>query len=374
MKIPFYAAAIALVAAFAAPHGAAAQSQAKVPAIERAAISLDGQMLALVYSDGVDRTIAIEHASDKQVVAVIHVGAIKLRGLQWVGSNHLIFTSLVEGQLAGGSRVLLGGSDENLVAFDYDVADQKQTFLMNDVPHALNVIYGAPIPRIIDGKPYAYVVGQVFADTGEGQFGLFRANLDTHTTALVEMAPLHAGNWVVDAEGRPVAVGAYDAAKSIWTLRLRDGNDWRVVKTVTAPINHPAINGLGRDGRSVLISDTVDQQRVLRELEPDAQDWSAPFAASPAEVIHDPATYALIGYADLVGADVQYTFFDPKDAAIWRGIQAAYPGQKVTMASESGDHREWVVRVDSPTDGPAFALVDLNAKSADWIGAAVGAP
>ena len=307
------------------------------------------------------------------MIAVLHLGDVKPRNVLWAGSNHLLFTSLYKGQLESGSQILLGGGDENLVAFDYDIADQKQTFLMNDVPHALNVVYGPPMPRIIDGKPYAYVIGQAFADTGEGQFGLFRINLDAHATSLVEMAPLHAGNWVVDADGHPLAVGAFDKATSTWTLRMRSGNGWRVVKTVVAPV-HPAISGLGRDGRSILIVDPADHERVLRELEPDAQDWSAPIATGPAEVIHDPATYALIGYADLVGAQVQYTFFDPKDAGIWRGIEAAYPGQKVILAGYSGDHREWLVRVDSPTDGPAFAVVDLNTKNATWIGAATRAP
>jgi dipeptidyl aminopeptidase/acylaminoacyl peptidase len=70
----------------------------------------------------------------------------------------------------------------------------------------------------------------------------------------------------------------------------------------------------------------------------------------------------------LVGDEKRYQFFDPQDQKVWSAISAAYPGSSVTLQSVSDDRRKFVVRVDSPTDGPAFSLVDLNTGKAKWIG------
>jgi dipeptidyl aminopeptidase/acylaminoacyl peptidase len=107
---------------------------------------------------------------------------------------------------------------------------------------------------------------------------------------------------------------------------------------------------------------------VWRELAPDAQDWGEPFHVGPAGAIFDTATSRLVGLTTTVVDDTRYTFFDPKDQTVWQGIVAAYPGERVELAGGTDDHRKLLVRVDSPTDGPAYALVDLDAKSAHWIG------
>ena len=345
-----------------------------IPGIQRAEVSLDGRLLALSVANGDQRAVVIEQAADQKIVDVLRMGQTQVRNVEWVGSNHVLVTVSAGAQQELAGSALLGDGSDNGVVFDYDVAENRQTFLMRDVPHAVNESYGAPIPRVVDGKPYVFLIGQFFANTGgEGKIALFRADLDAHATTLAEMAPRHGGNWVVDAQGHPLAVATFDRASGVWTLSLRSGPDWRTVKTVTAPTGHPSINGLGRDGRSVLINDRVDNQRVVREIAPDGQDWSAPVVTAPLVLVHDPATYALTGYASLAGGQTSYTFFDPKDQAIWRGIQNAYPGQMVTLAGESADHRRLLVKVVSPKDPPGFALVDLDTKSADWIGDAARA-
>jgi dipeptidyl aminopeptidase/acylaminoacyl peptidase len=41
----------------------------------------------------------------------------------------------------------------------------------------------------------------------------------------------------------------------------------------------------------------------------------------------------------------------------------------VTLQSMSDDHKTWVVLVDSPTDGAAYAAVDVAAGHGEWVGA-----
>jgi dipeptidyl aminopeptidase/acylaminoacyl peptidase len=48
-------------------------------------------------------------------------------------------------------------------------------------------------------------------------------------------------------------------------------------------------------------------------------------------------------------------------------VVKAFPGDQVSLVSWSDDKRKLVVQVDSPTMGPAYALVDLDAKSARYL-------
>jgi dipeptidyl aminopeptidase/acylaminoacyl peptidase len=367
-RVACLAVAALLAAASAPARSAPLEAYGSLPSIEQVAISPDGKDLALIATNGEQRALVIETTADQKPFAVVRIGDAKLRVIEWVGDHHVLMTISVHGVLQSPYGPMVGGGDEHLVAIDYDVADRRQTFLMNDVEHALNVVYGEPIARIIDGKPVAYLVGQVFLE-GEptGRFALLRADLDAHGTKVVDLGLPHVTDWAVDAQGRPLAVAAYDAPSATWTLRMRDGDGWRLLKTVNAPIERPDLAGLGRDGRSLLVADWVDNERTFREVAPDAADWSAPLAHGDLQGIHDPATHALIGFARLDGDVREYTFFDAKDTATWQAVQAAYPGQEVQLVSVSNDHRTLVVLVDSPTDGPAYALVDLDTGAAAWI-------
>jgi dipeptidyl aminopeptidase/acylaminoacyl peptidase len=369
MKTVACLAAAALIAAASASTVAAPlEAYGGLPSVEQVAISPDGKDLALIVTNGDQRALVIETAADQKPFGIVKLGDAKLRVIEWVGDHHVLMTISVHGALQTPYGPILGGGDEHLVAIDYDTADHRQTFLMNDVEHALNVVYREPIARIIAGKPIAYLVGQVFPE-GEptGRIALLRSDLDAHDTKVVDLGLPHVTDWAVDDQGRPLAVAAYDAPSATWTLRMRAGDGWRVLKTANAPIERPELAGLGRDGRSLLVADWVDNERAFREVAPDAADWSAPIAHGDEEGIHDPATHALIGFAKLDGDVLDYTFFDAKVAATWRAVQAAYPGQEVQLISVSDDRRKLVVRVDSPTDGPAYALVDLDTGAAGWI-------
>jgi dipeptidyl aminopeptidase/acylaminoacyl peptidase len=49
-------------------------------------------------------------------------------------------------------------------------------------------------------------------------------------------------------------------------------------------------------------------------------------------------------------------------------VLKAYAGNLVSLWSFTADHRKLVVRVDSPTEGPAYALVDMDTLHGDWLG------
>jgi dipeptidyl aminopeptidase/acylaminoacyl peptidase len=368
MKGLAFAAALCLAAPFSPCLAAPLAAYGSLPTIERAAVSPDGKHLALVVTNGEQRAVVIETTADQKPIDIVKMGDGKLRYIEWVGVDHVLMTVSVHGSLAL-PWTLTSPDSEHWVAVDYGLVDHRQTLLMNDAKDTLNIVYNVPIARIIDGKPMAFLLGQIFLQGDRhGTIGLFSADLDAHTTKFVSQGLEHTSDWLVDTRGRPLALTTYDEPTKTWTLELRSGDTWRAVETRKTPIERPTIDGLGRDGRSVLISDWLDNEPVYRELAPGASDWSDPIVHGEKTPIHDSVTHALIGFAGLDGDDLNYAFFGSADQAMWRGVLAAYPGQRVALVSASGDHKTLVVRVDSPTDGPAYALVDLSTGSANWIG------
>ncbi|MBS0411404.1 MAG: S9 family peptidase [Proteobacteria bacterium] len=343
----------------------------KLPSLEQVAISADGQYLAISATDGEQRNVIIERVSDHQMVAAIRAGASKLRNLQWAGSNHVLLTLSVHSGL--GDDIAFG-TGEHWGVIDFNLTTKKQRVLLSDMPGAVNTIGDLPQTRIIDGKPIVYLESYYFS-SDEGASGdtvIFRVDLDKGQTKVVASGMPHARGFLINDAGDVIAQSLYDATTSKWTLRVRSGSDWRLAKTVIAPIERPGIAGLASDGHSILLWDHKDGEPILREMAVDAQDWGAPIHDGDAALLTDPTTGALAGFVTEDEDGDHYEFVDAKRGLYWRAAAAAYPGQQVTLQDASADGRKLVILVDSPTEGPAFALVDLEAKHASWIGPQYG--
>jgi dipeptidyl aminopeptidase/acylaminoacyl peptidase len=115
--------------------------------------------------------------------------------------------------------------------------------------------------------------------------------------------------------------------------------------------------------------ETEDVKDAFREYDLEKGKWGDPFVVMDnAEPIFDPVDGRLIGLHDLIGDADQYRFFAPADQAAWDAAARAFPGQRVTLQSLSADHRKLVVVTDSPSEGPAYAFVDIDAHKANFMG------
>jgi len=369
--------AAGVAAAVFATHLAAAPLAAygALPTIEQIAISPDGKLLAIDFVKGEDRTIVVQDLVAKKIVTGLKVSQVKVRSLEWAGDDHLLITSssYVKG-LAG----VLMDSSEWAIAADFNLATHKVTTLLNDVDMAGNKVAGAPVVRMIGGKPVAFATGFYMArqpDAGSGnvsvrvsQLALFRVDLDTDRSTMITSDQADVTGYVVGDDGRPLAEETYDAVSKQWALRVfRDGL-WRDAQTGAAALERPSMNGLGRDSRSVLIDDEENGRHVLRELTPSgtlSDPLPGPAEGAP---IRDPASHEVIGLVTLEGDAWRYHFYDPSDQAQWDAVAKAFPGATVLLASATDDRRQIVLRVDSPTDGPGYALVDLTGGTTTWLG------
>ncbi|HEY2709053.1 MAG TPA: S9 family peptidase [Caulobacteraceae bacterium] len=365
----FRLSALALAAGLtlAAPTRAAAPLSAygELPAIEEARVSPDGVMLALVTANDEKRSVVIETTADQKVVMTVKAGDKKLRDVRWAGPDHLLIEVSTATQLSAYSS-----TGEYWTVIDVDVKTRVQHTLLSDAKAATNVVLGTPQVRFIGGRPFAFVTGWEWVGD-EGWPSLFKADLDANQSSLAaRAASRNTDGWLVDQAGVAVAQAEFDDKAKRWNLLVKQPGGWRVAKTVEASIEHPYMVGFGADGQSLLLGDSEGGDVSIRTMSPAATDWGPPVARPGEDVTLDPATDEMIGTREIDGDHVVYGFLSLADQASWNSVLHAFPGEGVNLVSISADHRKLVVEADSPTLGPAYCLVDLNAKAARWIGPA----
>ncbi|MDG2527758.1 alpha/beta hydrolase family protein [Caulobacter endophyticus] len=354
------------VLGFGAVQAAPVEAYGRLPNIEDVTISPDGSLLAVSTSlANEDRVISIHKADDSSVISVLRMGKEKLRWVQWAGTRHLLITTSTTALV----RDLAGPKREYWMTTSYDINTKKQSLLLANQPGAMNVVYGPAMIRKVGGDLTAFVQGIYFVEN-YGRVTLFAVNLDKNRTKMIEARSEDTDDWLVDAAGIPLAQSQYDQSKGVWSLRIKGDRGWALADQATSPMGSYGVSGLGRDGKSVLVAmQNADGDTVYREYAQGGGHADLPMERPFDGLIRDPATGALIGGVTLVGDDLRYQFYDAKNENAWKAVQKAFPGDRVSLASWSDDRRKIVVLVDSATEGPAYALVDLDKKSADWLGA-----
>ena len=346
-------------AALAAPL----EAYGRLPAIETAQVSPDGASLALIVTNGERRKIAIRDLATG-VTSVLDSGDAKVRDLQWAGSGHL----LIIATLTGSENNLSVRRGEYGRVYDYNLAARKMRPLMNDIELVVNAIFARPMVRSVDGKPVVYVSGLV-EEAGKTRMGLLRIGLDLGFTRLDNAGVPDTSDWLVGLDGQPLASTDYTVLSGRWALKVLRKGGWVKARELNDLDETPTLVGLGRDGRSALVRSLDDGARAYREVSAETAAWGDPTPmAVGAEPILDPQSRRLMGFASFQGGARKAELFDVRDQAIWNAVVAAYPGDRVDIVSWSDDRRKLVALVDSPTTGPAYALVDLGAKASTWIG------
>jgi dipeptidyl aminopeptidase/acylaminoacyl peptidase len=366
--------------ATSAARAAPLEAYGRLPFIESVKISPDGKSLALGMADQDNRTLLIRRLADGGSQSY-PMGPLKLRRIDWLGSDHLVVTTSRTATIAN----VRSPRSEYMMGFDLDLTAQKIRPLLENGPAttqtgslirtrdsdkirgSLNILVGAPEVRTLKGVPTLFIPGISFPSQ-QGVLTIFRLDPKSGKPALAALGGEDTDDYVLDENGEPVAETTYDSEKGRWTLKLRTAGFMKQVRVLEVMNERPSMLGLGRDGRSIVVTEQVDKGQIVREVSLDGV-WSEPLDVTDADgPIFDPDTHRLIGTHALVGDEYRYTFFNPADQAAWNAVKAAFKGDRVQLESWSADRKKIVVLADSATEGPAYAYIDMNTHRADWIG------
>jgi dipeptidyl aminopeptidase/acylaminoacyl peptidase len=356
-----------------APCAAAAaplEAYGQLPNIERIAISPSGDLLAIAFVKGEQRTIVVQSLSQNKIVTGMKVtGDNKVRGIEWAGDDDvLIESSTTNSNMSSGDQWFAKG--ESFVAEDFNIKAHSQQALISDLgDQSVGVnIWTPPTVVDVDGKPQVFLIGYRRI-VNRIHATLLRYDLATRRSLVASDGFDATGAYVVGPDGRALAEAEYNPETKDWVLKISRGGAWRQVISKSAPIDTPELLGLGRDGQSVLLGQVENDRYVRREVSLDgAVSDPLPFPESSTP-IRDPLTHRIIGVEALEGDGYAYRFFDPADQAQWDVITKAFPGQIVRLVSSSDDRKRLVLRVDSPTEGPGYVLIDLRRGGTTWLGA-----
>ncbi len=359
----------------AAPGARAAPLEAygRLPAIEARALSPDGAMMASTLTDGEDRTIVVQSLTDGKLVAILRAGQVKVRSIQWAGLDHLILVATTTAV----AREVTAPRTEWAMAYDLNLRTRgMRRLLESQMPSdvaGMNVISGEPEVRIVGGRPFVFLESYHFVSE-RAQQGLFKVDLTTGWVTLEERGFSGTYDYALGPDGEAVAQAEFGHMTGRWRLYVKDGG-WRTAKDVAAAaepevsVATTSLLGLGRDPSSILVSQSVAGRFVLREVALKDGAWGEPLAVEEgASPIWLPGRYTLAGVYSRVGDKARYHYFDPQDQARWDAIVKSFPGQEVRRVSGSDDGRKVLVLVDSPTLGPAYAMIDTETGHSNPMG------
>jgi dipeptidyl aminopeptidase/acylaminoacyl peptidase len=349
-----------------AGHTSAAPLEAygKLPSIEDVNLSPDGSRIAVSTTLGDKRRVVVIRLSDKAVVAGLDAGDVKLRNVEWAGDNHLLITMSSTALI----QELTGPRREYSQLLVYDLQNQKQYNPLNKLEMSLNVIVGQPMVRRIDGKTWLYNQGVHFANN-YGSNSLYRTDLSMGVTRLVEEGERGTRDWLVDAAGEPLAKAIYDDRAAKWSLKVRQAGRWTVVQSTQAPIERPSLEGLARDGKSIVLRNETEQRTALEELSLSTEPKIKTLGGGFERLLYDPRSHALVGAVVLDKDSLKHVFFEQQGADAWVAITDAFPDSSPSIASWSDDRQKIVLRLSTANKAPRFVLVDLAAGKSQSIGA-----
>lgn len=364
----------------ATTHAAPLEAYGKLPSVEQAEISPSGALIAFIATEDGGRTLIVRKTADRQPTFIGKLGSAKVRSLDWAGEEHLVITTSSTKQ--PNFSEIRASRREWFFAQDLNLKTGRLTNLMENVRGGadarrqitpMNNVYALPVVRMIDGRPAVFLRGSYFERSStQSRTGLFRNDLGSGASILVERNARGAFDWVINAKGERVAQAQYDDASGNWTVMTNwNSAGWKAAQSVAAPIDTPDLLGFGRTDKTALVV-TLDEESgpVWRELSLETGAWGDALDMQDGEsALYDSATGRLVASVMHVGDSLRYNFYDPHDARVWRTVTEAFPGTLVRLASWSADRKKVVVRVDSPREGPAYALVDLATMHADWLSA-----
>lgn len=362
--------ALACVASAAQAQDAAAPSSppppleayGALPAFESPDLSPSGDRLAYVSVVGEQRALIINDLSDMSVIGGVRAGDVKVRGLGFVGEDHVYVYSTVT-QVDASMGI---SRSEFADASIYEIPTRRVSLAMNATDGAFAKVTGAPMVRTIDGRPTLIVGG-----SGRRGTGLYRINLSNGRGEAHYDQDRRGSLPMLDNDGQPVARVQYDG--QVWTLQRRLGGFWRDVWSTPAAIDTPSLAGFGSTADSVILHGTIGgRPEGYYQIALLTGEISAlPFEGEVVNLMHHPSTRLLIGAAVRNGDEtLDWQIVDPAVNRVWRSVMAAFRGKRPQIVSWSDDLRQSIVYTESDADSGTYHLVDLDRGLAEILGEA----
>lgn len=338
------------------------------PAIELVELSPSGALIARITVRGETRSLAVTRIATAEDLFVGDISVIKVRDLRWIGENRVLVVTSQTRNIAS-----LGVPRQELFFGQVlDLETGRVVQMLDRTTDVLPVLYGPALVRNTSEGDTLFVRG---VSTVNDQANLHRVDPGTGRGRSVAYMDSTTDDYVLDGEGEIIALSRYDERTGRWSLRLPQGSGHREVWTVDAPVDVPALLGMGRTPRTIVISadrpdlasEDAEPADEVFEVNVDTGEWSRlPFERQPGFLVRHPRTRMLIGGGRDEEAGVRYEFLDPEAARRWQSVERAFRGKAPQLVSWNDALSQVVVFTDTGEAGQ-YHLVDFDRRTADIV-------
>jgi dienelactone hydrolase len=371
----------------AAPPGAPPLAAAfgRREAIQSAAISPNGQQIALISGPAFERSLSIS-TIDKDKPVVLSLGDVRTSGLRWAGDGYLL-VRITRYEKGAGYKYAYNFTRDLI----FDTSGKLKGWLLDNSAES-GLMTALPIYKVIHGdKPAAFVEGldaNVGSATNNTRFKedhnivkpvLWKVDVGSGHATVADRSPSQ--DYAIDADGE--LRGRLDPVESIndkvryeeraYTVYGRGHGQlgWKAMATVKG-------RGVGLLGYSApedaLYWTQEDGAKGVSQVHKvsfkDGATSLVPTAADAVDVSmrFDPQTDQPLAMVYTTGTGVRTDWLDPKFKAAHAALSKAFKGKTVDLMNWSMDRSRFIIRVWSSDEPASWYLFDPGRKEVSALG------
>ena len=362
---------------------------AALPAIRNVALSPGGKMLAWFDStSGAERIVMYDVVAQKERRVLGVEPQMTFRWLGWSDDSTLLY-NMSETQTVPARGGLNSAPDitrEIYRIFATDVDSPAIRLMLKSDPD-LMFMTGVQLIKLHTTKPNTIVIGtynwsqmahrmqtgtSINARRAAEGWVHVTYEVDTHTgkSTRLDVGDQYTDEWLVNAEGKVVGRGEWNAEDQSYTVLVKRGLQWSAIYQSKRPAALPLV-GLSADQSAILAVDKDTDGRTKL--------WAMPLDGSPRKlvladpngdvtgIVSDPYNGAPLG-AWIGGASYRQVWFDQDTQHRREVLSRSFPHQEVSVVAESTNKQLTVARVSSPSNPATYYLIDLSTHRASSIG------
>ena len=364
--VGFLAAALSLF--LAAPGLAAPPIDAfgQLPTLGDTALSPDGTRYAAIVGGTTGSEIQVREVVTGKLLLASPAKDFKLRSLQWVDNDRIVLTISQTKQVSS-TDFLIAGRGEYFQILLHDLNTHNWTRLLNNMKLTANFVASSPSVRTVDGR--SQMIVESYTTTGSSFIStLFRIDPANGRAVPFEKGVADTTDWIIGADGEPVARSDYHQETGDWRLLLRRDGFWKEVYRDKALIDRPYLAGIGREPGTIMVGSNKSGEYEIYDVSLANAAWSAPLGDAYGDgIIRDPASRLPIGNINEGLGTIAYDFWNPEDAKLWRSITRSFKDELVTLVDWSHDRNIVMVEVFGAKSGDAIYVIDRKARAAGLL-------
>lgn len=374
---------VGLVMAVVLPCAAQAQTPpvaafARLPAVTQAAISPNGQHIAILGGRALERAVFF-NTIDQPGVRTVAFGDVETVGLLWAGDDYAIARVGVYGKVGPRAdvRVIRNAvlSREGKHLSFLLGSDQLSTQLVN---HTIQRVVRGPQPKVIvtglseAAGPSAQFDTRLARKGEDGDMrvlALYATDPVTGRGSMTERGDFDIVDWEVDLSGEARVQHKIDqiTRKTKMFARAKGESRWRLIQD-------------GADGREFLgYSDAADSVyfstktaeglRVerLKLADGSVEQIGKPVTDGDVELLWDNYTNSVVGIRAL-GGQTSIEWLDPAFGSAYGTLSRAFKGKIVTLRSWSEDRTRLLATAEGADSPATWYLYDRTRKEISPIG------